>query len=223
MALSWTLQRLLTSVWRRTSRARPLGGPRYDLSLSPEQRSHASNGIWLQACAKLTDHDPLRYTAHLLREWKSEAEEAASSEIGKTASRIPDTEAERSPGRLWIELPEPVNPIGYRSSGGCYVSGWRLKVRLIAEGQPLDIIELGVTEEGVGIWTIDKVFQEADGREVSYPIPVERSTEFWIGAWSPRAFDTKPTSVGPITLRFRDHTQRLGNAHEYVIPQPPMR
>lgn len=200
------------------------GGPRYDPSLSSEHRSQASNGIWLcQTCAKLVDNDPLRYTAHLLCEWKSKAEEATLSEIGKTASRIPDTQTERSTGRLRIELPEPVNPIGYLSFGGSYVSGWRFKVRLIAEGQPLDIIELGVTEEGVGTWTINEVFREADGRKVPFPIPVERSTEFWIDARSPRAFDTKPTSVEPITLRFRDHTQCSGDAHEYVIPQPPIR
>ena len=200
------------------------GGPRYDPSLNPKQRSRASNGIWLcQTCAKLVDNDPARYPAHLLHEWKVEAERAALAEVGKTASRISDTQAGRPLGRLRIELPEPVNPIGHQSSGGSYVSGWRFKVRLIAEGQPLDIVELVVTEEGVGTWTIGEVFREADGRRVPFPIPVDRSTEFWIDARSPRAFDTKPTSVGPITLRFRDHTQHPGEAHEYVIPQPPVR
>lgn len=200
------------------------GGPRYDSSLSSEERSHPNNGIWLcQTCAKLVDNDPLRYSADLLREWKSKAEDAAFSEIGKTANRISNTQAERPPGRLRIELPEPVNLIGYWSSGGSYVSGWRFKVRLIAEGQPLDIIELGVMEERVGAWTIVEVFRETDGRQVPFPISVERSTEFWIDARSTRAFDTEPTSVGPITLWFRDHTQRSGDAHEYVIPRPPMR
>ncbi|CBE69945.1 MAG: HNH endonuclease [Candidatus Methylomirabilis oxygeniifera] len=200
------------------------GGPRYDSSLSSEERSHPNNGIWLcQTCAKLVDNDFFRYSADLLREWKSKAEEAAFSEIGKTANRISDTQAERFPGRLRIELPEPVNPIGYWSSGGSYVSGWRFKVRLIAEGQPLDIIELGVTEEGVGTWTINEIFREADGRKAPFPIPVERSTEFWIDVRSPQAFDAKPASVGPITLWFRDHTQRSGNSHKHVIPQPPMR
>ena len=210
-------------MWRRTSRLHPVA-PWYDPSLNPEQRSHVGNGIWpCRTCAKLVDNDPLRSLAHLLRGWKAKAEEAALSEVGKTASRIPDAQAARPAGRLRIELPDPVNPTGYRSSGGSYVSGWRFKVRLIAEGQPLDIIELGVTEEGVGMRTINEVFREADGRGAPFPIPVERSTEFWIDALSPRAFDTKPTSVGPITLRFRDHTQRPGEAHEYMIPQRSMR
>lgn len=200
------------------------GGPRYEPSLSSKERSHPDNGIWLcQTCAKLVDNDSFRHPAHLLREWKSKAEEAAFSEIGKTANRISDTQAERSLGRLRIELPEPVNPIGYWSSGGSYVSEWRFKIRLIAEGQPLNIVELGVMEEGVGAWTIVEVFREADGRQVAFPIPVERSTEFWIDARSPRAFKTEPASVRPITLWFRDHTQRSGDAHEYVITVPPIR
>src|SRR5574337_850887 len=108
------------------------GGPRYDSSLSSEERSHPNNGIWLcQTCAKLVDNDPLRYSADLLRKWKSKAEDAAFSEIGKTANRTSDTQAKRPHGRLRIELPEPVNPIGYWSSGGSYVSEWRFKVRLI--------------------------------------------------------------------------------------------
>lgn len=204
--------------------AASLGGPRYDPSLSSEERSHPDNGIWLcQTCAKLVDNDPLRYSAHLLREWKSKAEEAALSKIGKTASRIPGTKVQHPPGRLRIELPEPVNPIGYWSFGGSFVGEWRFKVRLIAEGEALNINEdgLGLTEEGVGAWTIVEVFR--DGRQVPFPISVERSTEFWIAARSPQVFDAEPASVAPITLWFRDHTQHSGDAHEYVIPQPPMR
>lgn len=54
------------------------GGPRYDASLTPEQRSSAENGIWLcQTCAKLVDSDELRYTVDVLREWKQQAEERA--------------------------------------------------------------------------------------------------------------------------------------------------
>ncbi len=62
------------------------GGPRYDASLTPEQRRHAANAIWLcQTCAKLVDNDPARYRAELLRQWRQEAEEEALSQIGKTA------------------------------------------------------------------------------------------------------------------------------------------
>ena len=35
------------------------GGPRYDPSLTPEERRHPDNAIWLcQNCAKLVDNDP---------------------------------------------------------------------------------------------------------------------------------------------------------------------
>lgn len=62
------------------------GGPRYDASLTPEQRSSIENAIWLcQNCAALIDSDPVRFPMALLREWKAQAEEAARSGMGKTA------------------------------------------------------------------------------------------------------------------------------------------
>ncbi len=58
------------------------GGPRYDASLTVEQRQSIENGMWLcQNCAKLIDSDELRYTVELLRAWKKDAEAAALSEI----------------------------------------------------------------------------------------------------------------------------------------------
>ncbi|MGH7781117.1 MAG: hypothetical protein ACREQR_14975, partial [Candidatus Binataceae bacterium] len=76
--------------------AASLGGPRYDLSLSSEQRESAENGIWLcQNCAKLIDNDTERYPAEVLREWKAKAEAAALAELeGKAASQPVDSSAE---------------------------------------------------------------------------------------------------------------------------------
>jgi hypothetical protein len=63
------------------------GGPRYNPALSPEQRKHADNGIWLcQTCAKLVDNDPERFSENDLRRWKAEAEAAALNRVGKTAT-----------------------------------------------------------------------------------------------------------------------------------------
>ena len=43
------------------------GGPRYDATLTPEQRSSIENAIWLcQSCAALVDRDPVRFTVYLL-------------------------------------------------------------------------------------------------------------------------------------------------------------
>jgi hypothetical protein len=54
------------------------GGPRYDASLSPEERTSIANGIWLcQNCAKLVDNDTERYTVVVLEAWKKAAEQAA--------------------------------------------------------------------------------------------------------------------------------------------------
>src|SRR3954454_24657270 len=46
-------------------------GPRFDASLTPEQRSSVDNGIWLcQTCGKLVDNDGIRFPADELRSWK---------------------------------------------------------------------------------------------------------------------------------------------------------
>jgi hypothetical protein len=53
-------------------------GPRYDPALTPEQRRHPGNGLWLcQNCAKLVDNDPSAYPVALLQAWKRDAEERA--------------------------------------------------------------------------------------------------------------------------------------------------
>jgi hypothetical protein len=61
------------------------GGPRYDPTLTSEQRAEITNGIWLcQNCAKLVDNDPVRFSTELLQEWKSTAEQEALERVGKT-------------------------------------------------------------------------------------------------------------------------------------------
>lgn len=64
--------------------AASVGGPRYDENLSPAERRHFTNGIWLcEGCSKLIDVDPDRFRSELLREWKSQAEQKAMCELGK--------------------------------------------------------------------------------------------------------------------------------------------
>lgn len=51
------------------------GGPRFDPSMSPEQRRSPENGLWLCAyCATEIDKDPERFPTTLLRQWKADAE-----------------------------------------------------------------------------------------------------------------------------------------------------
>jgi hypothetical protein len=72
------------------------GGPRYDLSLSSQQRESAENGIWLcQNCAKLIDNDSERYPAEVLRDWKANAEASTLAELeGSAAPQPTDLSAE---------------------------------------------------------------------------------------------------------------------------------
>jgi hypothetical protein len=60
------------------------GGPRYDESMTPEERKSSENGIWLcQSCSKLIDTDTTHYSKAVLLEWKKAAELSALSEIEK--------------------------------------------------------------------------------------------------------------------------------------------
>lgn len=62
------------------------GGPRYDKSMTSEERKSPENGIWLcQSCSKLIDTDTARYPKELLQSWKQLAEQTAILEV-ETAS-----------------------------------------------------------------------------------------------------------------------------------------
>lgn len=61
------------------------GGPRYDTTMSPEQRKSPDNGIWLcQWCAKVIDAAPDAYPVETLLAWKNHAEIAASRDARLT-------------------------------------------------------------------------------------------------------------------------------------------
>lgn len=60
-------------------------GPRYDRSMTIEERSSINNGIWLCSfCANLIDKDVARYSIELLCQWKNEAEKDAEYQIHST-------------------------------------------------------------------------------------------------------------------------------------------
>lgn len=62
-------------------------GPRYDASMSKEQRKGINNAIWLCAgCADKIDKDAAAFPVELLKKWKTTAEKAASDEIN---TRLP--------------------------------------------------------------------------------------------------------------------------------------
>jgi hypothetical protein len=62
---------------------------RYNGSLSPPQRKHPTNGIWLcQNHAKLVDNDEESFPENLLRRWKQSAETSARALLGKAATSV---------------------------------------------------------------------------------------------------------------------------------------
>lgn len=57
-------------------------GPRYDQSLSDEQRLGQENLLWLcHTCAALIDYDVAKYSVEILRAWKSQAEKTAATAL----------------------------------------------------------------------------------------------------------------------------------------------
>src|ERR1700722_9449181 len=63
------------------------GGPRYNPSMSPEDRSAGSNGIWLcQSCAKLIDSDTVRFPEALLIIWRRRHQEFIKTQMISAAN-----------------------------------------------------------------------------------------------------------------------------------------
>jgi hypothetical protein len=81
------------------------GGPRYNQSISSQERRHLNNGIWLcQNCAKLIDNDLARFPESLLRKWKQQAEKNALAEIGKTGKSFSESQTETVEYVIWETL-----------------------------------------------------------------------------------------------------------------------
>lgn len=58
------------------------GGPRFNESLTAEQRSNINNGIWLCSnCASLIDKDANKYSVEILNEWKILAEKNSAQSL----------------------------------------------------------------------------------------------------------------------------------------------
>jgi uncharacterized protein YfcZ (UPF0381/DUF406 family) len=67
------------------------GGPRFNATQTPGERSAIENGIWLcQNCAKLIDNDPARFPVELLYRWKRDAEQVALQALKGEAETVSD-------------------------------------------------------------------------------------------------------------------------------------
>lgn len=79
------------------------GGPRYDASMTPEERKSPENGIWLcQSCSKLIDTDTSRYPKELLQSWKQLAEQTAILEV-ETASPAQSFEQDKDLIKFYVQ------------------------------------------------------------------------------------------------------------------------
>jgi hypothetical protein len=97
-----------TGVAAHITAASP-GGARYDETLTPDQRSDISNGIWLcQTHAKLIDDDESTYTTAVLNDWKETAEQMAALEARGFAIRRarPFPELEKKAPQLLAQMRE---------------------------------------------------------------------------------------------------------------------
>jgi hypothetical protein len=67
-------------------------GPRFDPSLTSEERRTYDNGIWLCVThARVVDHDEAGHSVELLRNWKTHAEAHARERLGKPQSLPPSS------------------------------------------------------------------------------------------------------------------------------------
>lgn len=70
MAGSDSDKQITIGIAAHISAAAP-GGPRYDPDLSPAERKHIDNAIWLCSnCASMIDRDEKLYTIDVLKQWK---------------------------------------------------------------------------------------------------------------------------------------------------------
>ena len=66
-------------------------GPRYLAVMTPDQRKHIDNAIWLCApCSIMIDKDEHKYSVAHLHSWKAEAERLATKEMGQKLPRKDD-------------------------------------------------------------------------------------------------------------------------------------
>ena len=91
-------------------------GPRYDGSLSREQRCSAHNGVWLcHHCAKEVDSTESTYEIATLRTWKEQAEACTARDAAATldaiAQLIADIESTRGAISAYVEERQATDPV----------------------------------------------------------------------------------------------------------------
>ena len=119
-------------------------GPRYDFSLTTEQRKHPDNGIWLcSTCADKVDKDEIKYPVSLLKNWKDAAENAASLAVGKTVSAVSYSQTELS--QIEIRLLKVASTNGdiilFKVDGGHFFNHPSINLINMSHGERVEYIE----------------------------------------------------------------------------------
>jgi hypothetical protein len=98
------------------------GGPRYDTSLSRDERRSYSNGIWMCGVhAKQVDSDDKHFTVDLLRDWKRAAVRVAFDALTSGKASAPPTVV-----KLDLE-PELLERLGLSKDGNIDAQTARLR------------------------------------------------------------------------------------------------
>ena len=128
--------------------AASIGGPRYNQSLTSDERRSINNAIWLCAnCSVLIDQDVTVFSETALREMKQRAELRAKVEVGSTPFRA------IAPGELIqiLSIGERCLVEALEEEFGCHVElypripaggGWLAPHGAVVRGEDLVVIEM---------------------------------------------------------------------------------
>lgn len=144
------------------------GGPRFDGTLSADERLGASNGIWLcQTCAKLVDNDPIRFNVDVLRDWKVAGEGSALSEIGKPPVDVSFSDARRKAQAILAWKDRRVTLAHMNSGKAAILLGpirGRAEVTLVDCNDLFVTIRNGETARSISLSSIDVSFDNSNDR-----------------------------------------------------------
>jgi hypothetical protein len=122
------------------------GGRRYDPAMTPAERSHISNGIWLcQKCSVIIDRDEVTFTADGLRNMK------LKHEASRSFNPRPDGAADADD---IIAIGDGI--IGVGEFTGVDATGWKARIKHFVLGDALELVSYASNFENV----------ESDGRYV---------------------------------------------------------
>jgi uncharacterized protein YjbI with pentapeptide repeats len=113
----------LTGIVAHITAAAPKG-PRYDESLTEEQRASADNGIYLcSTCATRIDKNlGIDYPVNLLREWKAKHEKWVTENLNRQFFEISQNEHEKR--TLILQMGSPTNSFAVEAVRKLRAIGW---------------------------------------------------------------------------------------------------